>query len=186
MARRRAIHPLCRDELAAGTREPNRPADRTNNHSKRDGCEVRLIVGALGGSLQRRLLSPLKMRRWTPETDKAARNGGYLCSGRSLASGGRFRQEPVLVSRGGELCVERRCSRIGGCGCLACTDVMDRTPTLTNQPQANPERFLPDSPREHSLHGVKFVVSVALASERGDTAPGEPAGSVPSTTRFRR
>ena len=45
---------------------------------------------------------------------------------------------------------------------LKCMDVMDRTPTLTNQPQANPERFLPDSPREHSLHGVKFVVSVAV------------------------
>ena len=56
---------------------------------------------------------------------KAARNGGYLGSGRSIASGGRFLREPVLVSRGGVLCVERRCSRIGSCGCLAYTNVLE-------------------------------------------------------------
>ena len=47
------------------------PADRTNNRSKRDGCEVRLIDGALGGSLQRRPLSPLRMWRWTLETESS-------------------------------------------------------------------------------------------------------------------
>ena len=46
-------------------------ADRTNNRSKRDGCEVRLIDGALGGSLQRRPLSPLRMWRWTLETERS-------------------------------------------------------------------------------------------------------------------
>ena len=46
-------------------------ADRTNNRSKRDGCEVRLIDGALGGSLQRRPLSALRMWRWTLETDRS-------------------------------------------------------------------------------------------------------------------
>jgi len=54
-----------------------------------------------------------------------ARNGGFLGSGRSLASGDRLLREPVLVSRGGEPCVERRCSRIGSCGCLAYTDVLE-------------------------------------------------------------
>ena len=48
-----------------------------------------------------------------------------MCSGRSIASGGRFLREPVLVSRGGVLCVERRRSRIGGCGCLAYTNVLE-------------------------------------------------------------
>ena len=47
------------------------PADRTNNRSKRDGCEVRLIDGALGGSLQRRPLSPLRMWRWMLETERS-------------------------------------------------------------------------------------------------------------------
>ena len=45
-------------------------ADRTNNRSKPDGCEVRLIDGALGGSLQRRPLSPLRMWRWALETER--------------------------------------------------------------------------------------------------------------------
>ena len=56
---------------------------------------------------------------------KVARNGGYVGSGRSIASGGRFLREPVLVSRGGEFCVERRCSRIGSCGCLPYTNVLE-------------------------------------------------------------
>ena len=43
------------------------PADRTNNRSKPDGCEVRLIDGALWGSLQRR---PLRMWRWALETER--------------------------------------------------------------------------------------------------------------------
>ena len=42
-----------------------------NNRSKRDGCEVRLIDGALGGSIQRRPFSPLRMWRWTLETERS-------------------------------------------------------------------------------------------------------------------
>ena len=42
-----------------------------------------------------------------------------MCGGRGMASGGRFLREPVLVSRGGVLCVERRCSRIGSSQALA-------------------------------------------------------------------
>ena len=56
---------------------------------------------------------------------KVARNGGYLCSGRSMASGGRFYGSLSWYSRGGELCVERRCSRMGSCGCLAYTNVLE-------------------------------------------------------------
>ena len=56
---------------------------------------------------------------------KVARNGGYLGSGRSMASGGRFLREPSWYSRGGVLCVERRCSRIGSCGRLASANVLE-------------------------------------------------------------
>ena len=56
---------------------------------------------------------------------KAARNGGYSGSGRSMASGGRFYGSLSWYSRGGELCVERRCSRMGGCGCLASANVLE-------------------------------------------------------------
>ena len=55
---------------------------------------------------------------------KAARNGGYSCIGRNVAPGSRFLQEPGLISRGGDLCIDRRRSRIGSCGCLACTNVL--------------------------------------------------------------
>ena len=45
---------------------------------------------------------------------KVARNGGYLCGGRGMASGGRFYGSLSWYSRGGELCVERRCSGLDG------------------------------------------------------------------------
>ena len=59
------------------------------------------------------------------ENGKVARNGGYLCGGRGMASGGRFYGSLSWYSRGVELCVERRCSRIGGCGCLASANVLE-------------------------------------------------------------
>ena len=62
-AGRLRCHPVCGCQI--------RGADRTNNRSKRDGCEVRLIDGALGGSFQRRPLSPLRMWRWTLETERS-------------------------------------------------------------------------------------------------------------------
>ena len=45
-------------------------ADRTNNRSKRDDCEVRLIEGALVGSGQRGAMSRLRMWRWALETER--------------------------------------------------------------------------------------------------------------------
>ena len=66
-----------------GTAEGRPAADRTNNRSKRDGCEVRLIDGALGGSLRRRPLSPLRMWRWTLDET-------VVTCVRSMTSGGRF------------------------------------------------------------------------------------------------
>ena len=99
-------------------------ADRTNNRSKRDRCEVRLIDGALGGSLQRSV-EPVEDVAVDAGDGKVARNGGYLCSGRSMASGGRFYGSLSWYSRGGVLCVERRCSRNGSCGCLAYTNVLE-------------------------------------------------------------
>ena len=37
----------------------------------------------------------------------------------------RFKRSLANVPRGGVLCVERRCSRIGSCGCLAYTNVLE-------------------------------------------------------------
>ena len=94
-------------------------ADRTNNRSKRDGCEVRLIDGALGGSLRRRPLSPLRMWRWTLETEGSRETAvtwvavaawrqavvfygslsWYRAAGSSVLSGGALAWVVVAASR---------------------------------------------------------------------------------------
>ena len=61
--------PLASREIVADALEGIAPsqvidthvADRTNNRSKRDGCEVRLVAGAFVGSGQRRAMSRLRM-----------------------------------------------------------------------------------------------------------------------------
>ena len=105
---------------------PLATADRTNNRSKPDGCEVRLTDGALGGSLQRRPLSPLRMWRWTLETDRSratavtwvavaawrqavvfyGSRSWYRAPGCSVLSGGALGLAVVAASR------TRMCSRI--------------------------------------------------------------------------
>ena len=79
-------------------------ADRTNNRSKRDGCEVRLIDGALGGSLQRRPLSPLRMWRWTLETERS-RETAVTCVAVAAWRQAVVSMGAVLVfARRGDLC----------------------------------------------------------------------------------
>ena len=71
MALARGLSSGVRREISACLMVVGAPKEtnRTNNRSKRDGCEVRLIDGALGGSLQRRPLSPLRIWWWTLETE---------------------------------------------------------------------------------------------------------------------